>query len=83
MILDCFQTVESNGELQNSNWFFKKPLVKHPTKNNKWAEGQLISECLFDILTFPKKQREIWQISALEFKKLSNHKITAHYNDFD
>ena len=44
------------------------------------AKGQLISECLFDVLNFPKNQR---QISALESKKWSNHKIKAHYNDFD
>ena len=49
------------------------------------AKGQLISECLFDqcLLNFPKNQRKIWQISALESKKWSNHKIKAHYNDFD
>ena len=46
-------------------------------------KGQLISECLFDVLNFPKNQRKIWQISALESKKWSNHKIKAHYNDFD
>ena len=50
-----------------------------------WSKikGQLISECLFDVLDFPKNQRKIWQISALESKKWSNHKIKAHYNDFD
>ena len=40
-----------------------KGILKQPTK------GQLISECLFDILNFPKKQQKIWQISALESKK--------------
>ena len=35
------------------------------------------------VIDFPKKQRKIWQISALESKKWSNHKIKAHYNDFD
>ena len=48
-----------------------------------FTKGQLISECLFDVLNFPKNQRKIWQISALESKKWSNHKIKAHYNDFD
>ena len=43
----------------------------------------LISECLFDVLNFPKKQRKNWQISAQESNKWSNHKIKAHYNDFD
>jgi len=47
------------------------------------AKGQLISECLFDILNFPRNQRGIWQISALGYQKWSNHKIKAHYNDFD
>ena len=31
------------------------------------AKGQLISECLFDILNFPKNKRKI---SALEYKKV-------------
>ena len=31
-------------------------------------KGQSISECLFDTLNFPKNQRKIWQISALEYK---------------
>ena len=47
------------------------------------AEGQLISECPFEILDFPKKTRKILQISALEYKKLSNHKIKALYNVFN
>ena len=44
-------------------------------------KDQLISECPLD---FQKKHRKIWQISALESKtkKLSNHKLKAHYNDF-
>ena len=48
-----------------------------------YAKGQLISECLFDVLFFPKNQRKIWQISALESKKCSNHKIKAHHDDFN
>ena len=47
------------------------------------CKGHLISECSLDLLNFPKNQRKIWQISALEYKKWSNHKIKAHYNDFD
>ena len=31
-------------------------------------EGQLISECLFDFLNFPKNQRKIWQISTQNLK---------------
>ena len=43
------------------------------------TKGQLISELLFDVLNFPKNR----QISALESKKWSIHKIKANYNDFD
>jgi hypothetical protein len=50
---------------------------------NVATKGQLISECLFDVLNLPKNQRKIWQISALETKKWSNHKIKAHYDEFD
>ena len=42
-----------------------------------------MSECVYEIIDFPKYQQKIWQISALESKKCSNHKIKAHYNDFD
>ena len=34
-------------------------------------------------LNFPKNQQKIWQISALESKKWSNHKITAPYIVFN
>ena len=47
-----------------------------------FPKGRLISECPFDVLDFPKKQRKIWQITALEPKKLSNHKIKKYYIDF-
>ena len=40
-------------------------------------KGQLISECPFEILDFPKIPRKIGQISALESKNWSNHKIKA------
>ena len=46
-------------------------------------KGQLISECPFEILDFPKIPPKNWQISALESKKWSNHKIKALYNVFD
>ena len=36
------------------------------------SKGQLISECILGVLNFPKTQRKIWQISALETKKWSN-----------
>ena len=35
-------------------------------------KGQLISESVLGVIDFPKKQRKIWQISALESKKWSN-----------
>ena len=38
------------------------------------SKGQLISECLFDFLNFPKNQRKIWQTSAPGSKKWSNQK---------
>ena len=37
-----------------------------------YTKGQLISECLSGVIDFPKNQRKIWQISALESKKWSN-----------
>ena len=40
-------------------------------------KGQLISECLFDFLNFPKNHQKIWQISAQESKKWSNHYLKA------
>ena len=42
------------------------------------ANGQLISECLFDFLNFPKNQRKIGQMSVVESKYWSNHEIKAH-----
>ena len=44
------------------------------------GKDQLMSEYLFEVLNFPKDHRKILQISALEFKKWSNHEIC---NDFD
>ena len=49
----------------------------------KQAKGQIISECPLEILDFPKIPRKIWQISALESEKWSNHKIKALYNVFN
>ena len=60
-----------------------QPFFKIRCFFNQITKGQLISECLFGVLNFPKKHQRIWQISALESKKWSNHKIKAHYNDFD
>ena len=47
------------------------------------VKGQLISECIFGFLNFPKNQQKIWQISAQESKKWSNHKIMAPYIVFN
>ena len=35
--------------------------------------GQLISECLLDILNFPKTQQKIGHISALEYKHIGRN----------
>ena len=52
--------------------------------NTASAKGQLISEWLFDVLNFPKKQRKNLTISAQESKKCSNHiKIKPLYNVFN
>ena len=60
---------------------YSKALLK--IQHQLWtAKGQLISECLFDFLNFPKNQQKIWQISAQGSKKWSNHKIKAYYDDF-
>ena len=37
------------------------------------VKGQLISECLYDLLKFSKKNRKIWQISAPEHERCWNH----------
>ena len=42
-------------------------------------KGQLISECIFGVLNFPKTQRKIWQISALETKKGSNQQSKGNF----
>ena len=42
-------------------------------------KGQLISECLLGVIDFPKKQRKIWQISALESKKWSNQQSKSTF----
>ena len=39
--------------------------------NPQLPKGQLISECLLGVIDFPKNQRKIWQISALESKKIN------------
>ena len=49
------------------------------TRVFKELKGQLISECLFGILNFPKNQRKIWQISAVETKKWLNQQSKATF----
>ena len=44
-------------------------------------KGQLISECLFDFLNFPKNQRKIWKISAQETKSGQINKVKALSNN--
>ena len=41
----------------------------------RFFKGQLISECLLGVIDFPKNQQEILQISVLESKKWSNHRM--------
>ena len=43
------------------------------------SKGQLISECLYNALNFPKKPTKIWQTSALEYKKWSNEQNKGMY----
>ena len=38
-----------------------------------YFRGQIISECLFDFLNFPKNHRKIWHISAQEHERCWNH----------
>ena len=47
------------------------------------SKGQIISECLLMFLNFPKNQWKIWQISAPESKKWSNHKIMSPCSVFN
>ena len=42
-------------------------------------KGQLISECLLGVIDFPKNQRKICQISALESKKGSNEQSKSTF----
>ena len=75
-----------------NDFYYLRTRVTEPRKTNKvatispsshlllMAKGQLISECLFDILNFPKNKQKVWKISASESKKRSNHKITAPYS---
>ena len=44
------------------------------------VKGQLISECLFDFLNFPKKHRKIWQISAQDPKRGWNHQNKDNFH---
>ena len=45
----------------------------------KRTKGQLIPECLLGVINFPKKQRKIWQISALKSKKWSNQQSKSTF----
>ena len=71
--------------VRNTNW------IKHRTFTIfsvihyilQYHKGQLISECLFGVLSFPKNQRKISQIFAPESKKWSNHRIMAPYSVFN
>ena len=68
-------TMKKSNKMQQIAYTGSEFKVKYLKSGTK---GQLISECLFDVLNFPKHRRKIRQISALESKKWSNHKIKAH-----
>jgi hypothetical protein len=64
--------------------FFSNLLLDSRAKDQiSYAKGQLFSECLFDILNFPKNQRKFDKFLPQESKKSSNHKIKAFYNVFN
>ena len=57
--------VENGPSIKGVGTFFR-----YVDSTSPMPKGQLISECLFDFfLSFPKNQREIWQISVPESKK--------------
>ena len=61
----CFYSVASK---QVGNFFkFLWPFQKKWTLSS--AKGQIILECPFEILDFPKIPRKVLQISALESEK--------------
>ena len=70
-------------EKTNSTWKKFEGTTKVNLTKSSTTKGQIISECLFDFLNFPKNHRKIWQISAQKSKKCSNHKITAPYSVFN
>ena len=83
--------------MYNINWFSLWPqqlsteyvsslgaFTNYVYKKSWLFKGQTISECPLEILDFPKIPPKIWQISAQETKKWSNHKIKAlSYNIYD
>ena len=60
--LQFLEPIESSTKGQET--FKSTMLISPPTK------GQLVAECLLGVIDFPKNQRKIWQISALESKKM-------------
>ena len=65
-------------------WFFYKVEVFYWIQKCRYSclKVNELQNAFLIFLTFPKNQQKIWQISALESKKWSNHKINAHYNDW-
>ena len=67
-------------------WFGKRTLVPRSNSARTGSapskasfKGQLISECLLDVIDFPQNQRKIWQSSALESKKCSNQQSKSTF----
>ena len=74
--------------IQTSDWILYSCEQKHVLLFRKSeiclfkvsiTKGQLISECLLGVIDFPKNQRKIWQISALESKKWSNQQSKSTF----
>ena len=64
--------------------FFSNLLLDSRAKDQiSYAKGQLFSECLFDILNFPKNQQKFDKFLPWNIKSDENNKIKAHYNNFD
>ena len=55
---------DSDQNLKYLGLLAMSQILKTNPKSVQGHKGQLISECLFGILNFPKKQRKIGQTSA-------------------
>ena len=86
-IKQCFSGVSTQTTLHCATPMCPNPRPPVQGQCCPTCKGQLILECLFGVIDFPKKQWKIWQISALASKKRSNQKkiralYTAKLEDF-